>query len=325
MAKMNMVDAINLALKQEMERDETVMVMGDVVGLEGGVFRVTVGLQELYGEERVVDTPLAESGIVGTAFGLALGGMKPVAEIQFMGFVYPAFDQIISHLGRIRNRSRGRFHVQMVVRMPYGGGIHAPEHHSESTEAIFAHTPGIKVVIPSTPYDAKGLLVSSIRDPDPVIFLEPKRVYRAIKQEVPEEEYAIPLGTAGIVQEGSQLTLISWGSMVREAREAAAMAGEKGISVEIIDLRTVSPIDDEAIMESVKKTGWVVVLHEAPRTCGMGAEIIARINDKAFLYLQAPVERVTGFDTFFPYLKGEHFYLPDTRRIMDAIDKVMNY
>jgi pyruvate dehydrogenase E1 component beta subunit len=325
MAKLNMVDAINLALKQEMARDETVMVMGEDVGLEGGVFRVTVGLQELYGEDRVVDTPLAESGIVGTAFGLAVGGLKPVAEIQFMGFVYPAFDQIISHAGRIRNRSRGRFTAPMVVRMPYGGGIHAPEHHSESTEAIFAHTPGVKVVIPSTPYDAKGLLISSIRDPDPVIFLEPKRIYRAIKQEVPEEEYTVPLGAASVVQEGDQLTLIAWGAMVREAREAARIAGEKGISVEIIDLRTISPMDDDTIMESVKKTGRVVVVHEAPRTCGMGAEIIARINDKAFLYLQAPVERVTGFDTIFPYLKGEHFYLPDPVRIGDAIDKVMNY
>ncbi len=325
MAKINMVDAVNMALKQEMARDETVMVLGEDVGLEGGVFRVTAGLQELYGEDRVVDTPLAESGIVGTAFGLAIGGMKPVAEVQFMGFIYPAFDQIISHLGRIRNRSRGRFTAQLVVRMPYGGGIHAPEHHSESTEAILAHTPGIKVVIPSTPYDAKGLLLSSIRDPDPVVFLEPKRIYRAIKQEVPEEEYAIPLGAASVVQEGEQLTLIAWGSMVREARDAARMASEKGISVEIIDLRSIFPIDDNTIMESVKKTGRVVIVHEAPRTCGMGAELIARINEKAFLSLQAPIERVTGFDTVFPYLKGEHFYLPSPVRIMDAIDKVMNY
>lgn len=323
--KLNMVEAINLALKQEMARDEKVMVLGEDVGREGGVFRVTVGLQELYGEDRVVDTPLAESGIVGTAYGLALGGMKPVAEIQFMAFDFPALDQIMSHVSRIRNRSRGRFHVQMVIRMPCGGGIHAPEHHSESTEAIYAHTPGLKVVMPSTPYDAKGLLVSSIRDPDPVIFLEPKRIYRAIKQEVPEEEYTIPLGAANVVKEGSQLTLITWGAMVREAREAARMAEEKKISVEIIDLRTISPIDDATIMESVKKTGRVVVVHEAARTCGVGAELMARINEKAFLYLQAPMERVTGFDIVIPYLKGEHYYLPNPVRIMDAIEKVMSY
>ncbi|RJP19868.1 MAG: alpha-ketoacid dehydrogenase subunit beta [Candidatus Abyssobacteria bacterium SURF_5] len=322
---MNLVEAVNSALREEMERDDRVMVLGEDVGRAGGVFRATEGLQKLFGEDRVVDTPLAESGIVGTAIGLALFGMRPVAEIQFMGFIYPAFDQIISHAGRMRNRSRGRFSVPLVIRAPYGGGIHAPEHHSESTEAIFAHTPGIKVVIPSNPYDAKGLLISAIRDPDPVVFLEPKRLYRAIKAEVPDGDYEVPIGNAAVAREGEQVTLIAWGSMVPIASDAADALAEEGIDVELIDVRTVTPLDSETIIESVKKTGRVVVVHEAPKTCGFGAEIIAMINERAFLSLSAPPQRVTGFDIVFPLLKSEHLYLPSVERISAAVRRVMEF
>lgn len=322
---MNIVEAVNSALREEMRRDERVMVLGEDVGRAGGVFRATEGLQNEFGEERVVDTPLAESGIVGTAIGLALFGMRPVAEIQFMGFIYPAFDQIISHAARIRNRSRGRFSVPLVVRAPYGGGIHPPEHHSESTEAIFAHVPGIKVVIPSNPYDAKGLLISAIRDPDPVLFLEPKRIYRAVKGDVPDGAYEVPLGKAATVREGDQVTLVAWGSMLRTAANAADVLAQEGIDAELIDVRTISPIDSETIVESVKKTGRLVVVHEAPRTCGVGAEIIALINEKAFLNLSAPPLRVTGFDTVFPLLKSEHLYLPSIVRVCAAIRRVLEF
>lgn len=325
MAKINMVQAINLGLKEEMERDPSIMVLGEDVGKEGGVFRVTDGLQEKFGVERVVDTPLAESGIVGVAFGLAVKGMKPVAELQFMGFLPPAIDQIISHISRIRTRSRGRYTCPVVIRMPYGGGIHAPEHHSESNEAILAHIPGIKVVIPSRPYDAKGLVVSAIRDPDPVIFLEPKRVYRAIREEVPDAEYTVPLGSAEVVKEGTDITVICWGAMVREALQAADMAEQEKISAEVIDLKTISPMDEAAFLDSVRKTGRAVIVHEAPRTCGLGAEIIARINEKAILSLEAPVERVTGFDTVFPLYKLEHHYLPNPERIMRGIRKALTF
>jgi pyruvate dehydrogenase E1 component beta subunit len=325
MAKLNMVEAINLALQEEMERDQRVLILGEDVGREGGVFRVTDGLQQKFGAERVVDTPLAETGIVGAAFGMALNGLLPIAEIQFDGFLYPCLDQITNHIGRIRNRSRGRFTSPLVIRVPYGGGIHAPEHHSESPEAILAHTPGIKVVIPSSPYEAKGLLISSIRDPDPVIFLEPKRIYRAIREEVPEGEYKIPIGKARIVQEGKDVTLIVWGAMVREALNAAdQLKGEK-IDVEIIDLRTISPMDIEAIVTSIRKTGRGVIVHEAPKTCGLGAEIIALINEKALLSLQAPIERVTGFDIPVPLLKSEHYYLPNPKRIVMAVKKVISF
>jgi pyruvate dehydrogenase E1 component beta subunit len=325
MAKRNMVEAINRGLMEEMERDPSVMVLGEDVGKEGGVFRVTDGLQSKFGPQRVVDTPLAESGIVGVALGLAVNGFKPVAELQFMGFLPPALDQIISHISRIRNRSRGRYACPMVVRMPYGGGIHAPEHHSESIEAVLAHIPGIKVVIPSTPHDAKGLIVSAIRDPDPVLFCEPKRVYRAIKEEVPDGEYTVPIGEAKVVREGDDITVISWGSMVREALHAAEMVKEEGVNAEVIDLRTVSPLDDETIVTSVRKTGRTVIVHEAVKTCGLGAEIIARINEKAILSLEAPVERVTGFDTVFPLYKLEHHYLPSPERILRGIRKVMAF
>lgn len=323
--KLNMVEAINLALRQEMERDERIILLGEDVGCEGGVFRVTAGLQQQFGVERVTDTPLSESGIIGTSFGLAVAGMIPIPEIQFDGFLYPAYDQIVSHVGRIRNRSRGNFTCHMVLRVTYGGGIKAPEHHSESPEALLAHTPGIKVVIPSTPYDAKGLLISAIRDPDPVIFCEPKRIYRAIRQEVPEEDYTIPIGKARIAQEGNTVTLIAWGAMVREAERASLMVQKEGISVDILDLRSIAPMDNEAIIGSVNKTGRVVIVHEAPRTAGLASEIATRIMEKAFLSLQAPIERVTGFDVPMPVAKGEDYFLPDQFRIARAIRKVTTF
>ena len=325
MAKLNMVEAINSALRMEMERDSRVVVLGEDVGREGGVFRVTDGLQAKFGADRVIDTPLAESGIVGTALGMAIYGIRPIAEIQFDGFLYPCLDQITNHIGRMRNRSRGRFTCPLVIRVPYGGGIHAPEHHSESPEAILAHTPGIKVVIPSTPYEAKGLLLSSIRDPDPVIFLEPKRIYRAIREEVPEGDDTIPLGKARMVQEGKDVTIIAWGAMVREALNAAEQLKGDKIEAEIIDLRTISPMDVEAIVASIRKTGRGVIVHEAPKTCGLGAEIIALINEKALLSLQSPIERVTGFDIPVPLLKSEHYYLPNPKRIVMAVKKVMSF
>ena len=325
MAKLNMVEAINLALREEMDKDNRVVVLGEDVGKEGGVFRVTDKLQERFGADRVIDTPLAESGIVGVAFGMAVNGLRPVAEIQFEGFLYPCLDQINNHISRIRNRSRGRFTCPLVIRTPYGGGIRAPEHHSDSPEAILAHIPGLKVVIPATPYEAKGLLLSSIRDPDPVIFMEPKRIYRAIREDVPEGDYTIPLGKARIVQEGKDVTVIAWGAMVREVLSAAEQLKADKIDMEIIDLRTMSPIDVETIANSVRKTGRAVIVHEAPKTCGLGAEIIALINEKALLSLQAPVERVTGFDIPVPLPKSEHYYLPNPNRLMMAVKKVVNF
>jgi pyruvate dehydrogenase E1 component beta subunit len=325
MAKLNMVEAINLALREELERDGRVVILGEDVGKEGGVFRVTDGLQQKFGGERVVDTPLAELGIVAVAFGMAVYGIRPIAEIQFEGFLYPCLDQINNHIGRIRNRSRGRFTCPLVIRVPYGGGIHAPEHHSDSPEAILAHIPGIKVVIPATPYEAKGLVLSSIRDPDPVIFMEPKRIYRAIREEVPEGDYTIPLGKARLVQEGNDVTVVAWGAMVREVLNAAEQLKGDKIDLEIIDLRTISPIDIETIITSIRKTGRGVIVHEAPKTCGLGAEIIALMNEKALLSLQAPVERVTGFDIPVPLMKTEHYYLPNPKRIVIAVKKVMSF
>ncbi len=325
MAKLNIVEALNLALKQEMERDKKVIVLGEDVGKDGGVFRVTDGLWQKFGDSRVIDTPLAESGIVGSAFGLAVNGFKPIAEIQFDGFSYLGFDQIINHLSRIRTRSRGRFSCPAVIRFPFSGGIHAPEHHSESPETIFVHTPGIKVVIPSSPYDAKGLLIASIRDPDPVVFMEPKKIYRLIKEEVPEDDYIVPIGKAKIIAEGNDVTLISWGAMVRQCIEAANQLAQKGIGVEVIDLRTLSPLDKDSVVNSVKKTGRCVIVHEAPKTCGFGAEIVALINENALLNLEAPILRVTGFDTPMPLYKLEEYYLPNTARIVTAINKVMNF
>ena len=325
MAKLNMVEAINLALREEMERDNSVVILGEDVGREGGVFRVTDGLQKKFGAGRVIDTPLAESGITGVALGMAMNGLRPVAEIQFEGFLYPCLDQITNHISRMRNRSRGRFTAPLVIRSPYGGGIHAPEHHSDSPEAIFAHIPGIKVVIPSTPYEAKGLLLSSIRDPDPVIFFEPKRIYRAIREEVPEKDYVVPLGKARMVQEGKDVTVVAWGAMVREAVNAAEQLKADKVDAEIIDLRTISPMDVDALVQSVRKTGRMVTVHEAPKTCGLGAEIIALMNEKALLSLQAPIERVTGFDIPVPLPKSEHYYPPNPKRIVMAVKKVMSY
>lgn len=325
MAKLTIVEAVNLALKQEMEKDPRVIVLGEDVGKNGGVFRVTQGLLERFGEDRIVDTPLSESGIIGVSIGLAVYGLRPVAEIQFEGFVYAAMEQLACHAGRIRTRSRGRFNCPMVVRLPYGGGIRAPEHHSESNETFFIHMPGIKVVVPSSPYEAKGLLISALRDPDPVIFMEPKRIYRAMREEVPEEEYLIPLGQARVVLEGSDVTLIAWGAMLHQALQAATLMGERGIRSELIDLRTLSPLDTESVIESVKKTKRAVVIHEAPQTCGFGAEIVARINEKALLYLEAPVQRVTGYDTVMPLPKLEQHYLPNAQKLVQAIDRVMNF
>jgi pyruvate dehydrogenase E1 component beta subunit len=299
-------------------------VLGEDVGKNGGVFRATEGLFREFGENRVIDTPLSESGIVGVAIGLALYGLKPVAEIQFDGFLYPALDQLISHAGRIRTRSRGRFSVPLVVRVASGGGIRAPEHHSDSPEAYLVHIPGIKVVTPSTPYDTKGLLISAIRDPDPVVFLEPKRIYRAIRGDVPEEDYMVPLGKARVVREGDDVTVISWGAMTRPSIDASDQLKGK-ISVEVIDLRTLSPMDVEAISKSVEKTGRVVVVHEAPKTCGMGAEVAATIGEKVFLSLEAPIERVTGFDVPFPLFKLENYYLPNVDRISRAIERVSRF
>lgn len=320
MPRLNMVQAINLALHEEMQRDPAVIVMGEDVGVDGGVFRVTDGLIEKFGSERVIDTPLAESGIVGTAIGMAVAGMKPVAEIQFEGFSYLTIDQLAAHASRIRYRSRGIYHCPLVVRAPYGGGVRALEHHSEAVATFFIHIPGLKVVIPSSPYDAKGLLISSIRDPDPVFYFEPKKLYRAFKEEVPEGEYVVPLGEANKLSEGEDLTLISWGSMVKVCQEA--MEKVKEISIELIDLRTLSPFDEKTVIDSVNKTGRAVIVHEEPRTLGFGAEIIARINEKAFLSLEAPVKRITGYDVPVPLPKLEDYYLPDAEKVARAIKEV---
>ncbi|MBM4237627.1 MAG: alpha-ketoacid dehydrogenase subunit beta [Euryarchaeota archaeon] len=313
---------MNASLAEEMARDESVVILGEDVGVDGGVFRVTEGLLKRFGSSRVIDTPLAESAIVGVSIGMALNGLRPVAEMQFMGFSYLALNQVISHAARMRNRSRGRLTVPMVVRMPYGAGVKALEHHSESTEALYVHIPGLKVVVPATPSEAKGLLSSSIRDPDPVIFLEPTRNYRLIKEEVAEGDRPIPLGKARTVQEGSDVTVVGWGAMMPLIQEAAKRAKEKGLSPEIIDLRTLSPMDTDAIVDSVKKTGRAAVVHEAPKTCGLGAEIVARINEKALLSLEAPVERVTAPDITVPLPMGESYYYISPDRILKAMLRV---
>lgn len=320
MPKLNMVQAINLALKEEMQRDKDVVVLGEDVGRDGGVFRVTEGLLDLFGPERVIDTPLAESGIVGMAVGMAVYGLRPVAEIQFMGFIYPAIDQIFSHASRIRSRSRGRFTCPLVIRTPYGAGIKAPELHSESTEALFCHMPGIKVVVPSSPYFAKGLLLSAIRDPDPVIFLESTRLYRLIKEDVPEGDYTVPLGKARIVQEGKDVTVVSWGSMLHRVLQAV-----EGFEAEVIDLMTLVPLDEKTIIKSVKKTGRVVIVHEAPKTGGFGAEIAATIAEEAILYLKSPIIRVTGYDVVMPFPKLEDHYMPSVERIKKGIEEALRY
>ncbi|HZK00459.1 MAG TPA: alpha-ketoacid dehydrogenase subunit beta [Tissierellaceae bacterium] len=322
---LNIVQAVNQALMNELDLDESVVVYGEDVGLEGGVFRATVDLQKKFGKERVFDSPLAESAIVGTAVGMAVNGLKPVVEMQFSGFSYPAFNQIISHVARMRNRSRGSYTLPMVIRSPYGGGIRALEHHSESTEAIYGQIPGLKIVIPSTPYDAKGLLIAAIRDPDPVLFWEPKRIYRAFKQEIPEEAYEIPIGKAKILQEGEDITIVTWGAMARDVQKGVDLIKDKDIKAEVIDLRTIAPMDRETIIESVKKTGRVLIVHEAPKTLGLGAEIISIVNENAFLYLEAPPTRLTGFDTIFPLARGENHYIPTPERIAKTILDVVRY
>lgn len=315
-----MVQAINLALKEEMQRDNSVVMLGEDVGRDGGVFRTTEGLYEAFGAERVIDTPLSESGIIGAAVGMAVYGLKPVAEIQFMGFIYAAIDQIFSHAARIRYRSRGRYTCPVVIRTPFGAGVKALELHSESTEAFFCHMPGIKVVIPSTPYHAKGLLISSIRDPDPVIFLEAMRLYRLFKEDVPEGDYTIPLGKARIVQDGKDVTVISWGSMLQRTLQAV-----EGYDAEVIDIMTLQPFDEETVLNSVKKTGRAVIVHEASKTCGFGAEVSATIAEEAILYLKAPILRVTGYDVIVPLPKLEDYYLPSVERIRKALEEVMKY
>jgi pyruvate dehydrogenase E1 component beta subunit len=322
---LTLVQAVRDGLHGEMERDEDVIVLGEDVGRNGGVFRATQGLFDEFGGDRVIDTPLAESGIVGTSIGMAAYGLRPVPEIQFMGFIYPAFDQIISHAARLRTRSRGRFSCPLVVRAPYGGGIRAPEHHSESKEAFFVHEPGLKVVIPSTPYDTKGLLAAAIRDPDPVVFLEPKLIYRAFREEVPDETYTVPLGEAATRREGEDVSVFTWGAMTRPTMEAAENLAEEGIECDVVDLRTLSPLDEDAILESFKRTGRACVVHEAPKTGGLAGEITATIQEEALLYQEAPIERVTGFDTPVPLYALEDYYLPEAARIEDGIRRAYEF
>ncbi|MBU6470613.1 MAG: alpha-ketoacid dehydrogenase subunit beta [Gammaproteobacteria bacterium] len=323
MAKLAMVEAITQAMAYELEHDPAVVVLGEDVGINGGVFRATNGLQQRFGKERVMDTPLAEALIAGMSIGMAAMGMKPVAEIQFSGFIYPTVDQMINHAGRLRTRTRGRLHVPMVLRAPSGGGIHAPEHHSESNEALFAHMPGIRVVMPSSPTRAYGLLLAAIRDPDPVVFLEPTRLYRINKQEVEDNGQALPLDTCFVLREGGDVTLVSWGAMIHETLQAAAKLADEGVGCEVIDLATVSPIDFETILESVEKTGRLVIVHEAPRNCGVGAEVAATVAEKAIYSLQAPVERVTGYDVPMPLFKLEHDYMPSVERVVKGIRRVL--
>ena len=318
MAEMTMVQALNDALRTEMRTDDRVVVLGEDVGKVGGVFRVTAGLQDEFGEGRVIDTPLAEGGIIGTAIGMALYGLRPVPEIQFSDFIYPAFDQIVSEAAKYRYRSGGEYTCPMVIRTPVGGGIRGGHYHSQSPESLFIHTAGLKVVCPSNPYDAKGLLLSSIREGDPVLFFEPKRVYRAAKMDVPEEAYTVPIGKAKVVREGEHVTLIAWGAMLYEALAAAQEVAGQGVEAEVIDLRTLWPVDIDTIVESVKRTGRVVIVHEAPKTCGFGAELVSLICEKAFLHLEAPPVRVTGWDTPFPYTL-ENEYLPLAHRIAPAL------
>jgi pyruvate dehydrogenase E1 component beta subunit len=324
MPDMELIEAVRDALRVEMRRDPRVVVLGEDVGRFGGVFRATEGLQEEFGPERCIDTPLAESGIVGTAIGMALYGMRPVPEIQFGDYIYPAFDQIVNELAKLRYRSGGEYSAPVIIRTPIGGGIKGGHYHSQSPEALFTHIPGLKVVCPSNPYDAKGLLASAIRGDDPVIFMEPKLYYRKPRAEVPEGEYTIPLGEAKVVRQGKQVTVIAWSAMVNTALEAAAKGAAQGYDLEVLDLRTLVPFDESAILASVKKTGRVVIAHEAPRTSGFGAEIAATIAEKAILSLEAPIVRVTGLDTPFPYtLESE--YLPDADRILDAVERVVSF
>jgi len=322
---LTLVQAVRDGLYGEMERNEDVVVMGEDVGKNGGVFRATQGLHEEFGDERVVDTPLAESGIVGTAIGMAAYGMRPVPEIQFSGFMYPAFDQIVSHAARLRTRSRGRYNCPLTVRAPYGGGIRAPEHHSESKEAFYVHEAGLKVVVPSTPKETKGLLTAAIRDPDPVIFLEPKLIYRSFREDVPDDPYTVELGEAKVRREGSDVSVFTWGAMTRPTLEAAEELAEEGIDAEVVDLRTLSPMDTDAIVDSFKKTGRAAVVHEAPKTGGLAGEIIATIQEEVLLYQEAPITRVTGFDVPYPLYALEDYYLPEPARIKDGIREAVEF
>ncbi len=325
MAEITLAEAITQALAYEMQADKNVVVFGEDVATNGGVFRTTLGLLQKFGPDRVLDTPLAEGMIGGMAIGMASQGLKPVAEFQFEGFMYPAFDQIVSHASRMRTRTRGRLTCPVVYRAPWGGGIHAPEHHSESNEAYFAHIPGIRVVIPSSPARAYGLLLAAIRDPDPVVFLEPKRIYRMVKQNVPDTGEALPLDQCFVLREGSDITLVTWGAYTVESLQAAEQLAQEGIQTEVIDLATISPIDSATILESVEKTGRLMIVHEAPKNCGVGAEIAALVAEHALTSLVAPIQRVTGFDTMMPYYKLENFYMPSVARIMATAKQLMEY
>ena len=322
---MNMVQAINDALDIKLAEDPNVVVFGEDVGTEGGVFRVTEELQQKYGENRVFDSPLAESAIVGSAVGMAMAGLRPIVELQFCGFVYPAFNQIISHAARIHNRTRGKFKTPMVIRFPYGGGINALEHHSESMEALYGHIPGIKVVIPSTPHDAKGMLISAIENDDTVIFMEPKRIYRAIKQEVADEKFSIPIGKAKVLTEGTDITVVAYGAMIREVQKAMVMAKQANISIELIDLRSIYPIDKDTIIKSIQKTGKLAIVTEEPKTFGLAAEITSIATEEAFLYLEAPPKRIAAFDTIVPLPRGEHFYMQTPEKIFYELERLMKF
>ncbi|WP_318021132.1 alpha-ketoacid dehydrogenase subunit beta [Rossellomorea vietnamensis] len=325
MKTLTMVQAITDAMRVILQENEDVLLMGEDIGTNGGVFRATDGLQQEFGEDRVLDTPLSEAGFIGAAIGMGLNGFRPVTEVQFLGFIYPAYEQIMTHASRIRARTLGSFTCPLVIRAPYGAGVRAPEIHSDSTEALFTHMPGIKVVCPATPYDAKGLLIAAIEDPDPVLFLEPMRCYRSSKEEVPEEKYTVEIGKGKVVAEGEDVTIIAWGAMVKIAEDAAKEAADKGISCEVLDLRTLYPLDKDLISNSVQKTGRTVIVHEAHATGGVGNDVLAIINDKSFLYQKAPTERVTGFDTPVPYFGFEDFYLPDSKRVLAAVEKVARY
>ncbi|WP_035399036.1 alpha-ketoacid dehydrogenase subunit beta [Exiguobacterium sp. OS-77] len=323
--EMTLVQAVTDALRTKLSEDKTTLVLGEDVGKNGGVFRATDGLQEEFGEDRIVDTPLSEAGIVGTSIGLAINGFKPIVEIQFLGFIYPAYEQIMTHVSRIRMRTMGRYSVPMVIRAPYGAGIRAPEIHSDSTEALFTSMPGLKVVCPATPYDAKGLLIAAIEDPDPVLFLESMRSYRSFKEVVPSESYTVEIGKARCVSEGTDVTLIAWGAMVQVAQKAATVAQERGISCEVLDLRTLYPFDRETIAASVQKTGRAVIVHEAAAMGGLGNDLVTLINDTAFLYLRAPIARVTGFDVPVPLFALEDHYIPTPERVLATIQRTVEF
>lgn len=320
-----MVQAITDGLRLMLNERSDTLLLGEDIGTNGGVFRATDGLQAEFGEDRVLDTPLSEAGFIGAAIGMAVNGFRPVAEVQFLGFIYPAYEQIMTHASRLRSRTLGHYTCPMVIRAPYGAGVRAPEIHSDSTEALFTHMPGIKVVCPSTPREAKGLLIAAIEDPDPVLFLEPMQCYRSTREEVPEGKYTVEIGKGRTVLEGDDVTVIAWGAMVKVAEEAAEKAGEKGISCEVLDMRTLSPLDKDLITQSVQRTGRTVIVHEAHATGGVGNDILAIINDFSFLYQKAPVERVTGFDTPVPYFGYEDYYLPDTGRVLEAIERAAAY